>query len=503
MLPTAPQTVGQRSSSPRDLGHDGLIPIPPTTRVVPGSDPAPRPVTRRRTQPVATFATDPMRRSASARGKTRTRGDIAAGLAGLGAGASVAAALAVTWSGRSGPGGTATLFGSVTAMLGTYLALIAVLLSSRLPWLEREAGHDRLIRWHRTVGPASLFLILAHVVLTTIGWAQTADVGVVTEFLDLVLGYEWMMPALAAFIIMMALGLSSWSRVRRKLKYETWHVAHLYFYVAILLAYGHAVAFGPMFSEYRAVAVAWLALYVVVFGTVVVSRFLAPAVFSFRHRLVVDEVIPEGPGVVSVYMRGRDIGAMKASGGQFFQWRFLTRHLWWQAHPYSLSASPSHDMLRITVKDLGDHSKALSLIRPGTRVFAEGPYGVFVAEKRHSNTVVGIAAGVGITPIRALLDDLPDHANVTVIYRVRTREDLALQQELVAAAKTTGWTMHFLAGDNDQHPVTPDLLRSLAPDIGHADVYVCGPAPFTGLVFTALDHAGVRPDRIHHEQFAF
>ena len=109
------------------------------------------------------------------------------------------------------------------------------------------------------------------------------------------------------------------------------------------------------------------------------------------------------------------------AGGQFLQWRFLRRGLWWQAHPYSLSAAPSGRHLRITVKDLGDHSRALARLRPGTRVAIEGPYGAFTAGARRGDRVLLIGAGVGITPIRALLQELPRGTDVVVVLRASTR----------------------------------------------------------------------------------
>jgi len=448
------------------------------------------------------YSDAPLRRS-QATGHQRHRGDLAATVAGLGAGAWVATALMTGWDGREEPGGWLTLGGSVAAMLGTYLALIAVLLASRLPWLEREVGHDRMIAWHRTVGPATLLLITAHVVLTMIGWSIAEGVGPIAELTGVILEYPSMMPAFAAFVIMLTLGLSSMRRVRRKMRYETWHVAHLYFYLAILLAYAHQVVFGQMFTEHPAIATAWLAMYVLVFGTVIVCRFISPVVFSLRHRLVVDEIVEEVPGIVSVYIRGRKLDKLKVKGGQFCAWRFMTRNHWWQAHPYSLSAGGNGEVLRITVKALGDHSTSLRGLKPGTRVIAEGPYGVFTADKRHSDIIVGFAAGVGITPLRALMDDLPDHADVTLIYRVRNEEDLALRAELDHAASKTGWKMIYLTGENGQRPFTPEFLTQLAPRIQHSDVFICGPGPFTGRILTALDTLGLEDRNIHYENFAF
>ena len=68
------------------------------------------------------------------------------------------------------------------------------------------------------------------------------------------------------------------------------------------------------------------------------------------------------------------------------------------SHPYSLSAAPSENYLRITVKDLGDHSRTVQHIKPGTRVFVEGPYGAFTAGRATKKHIVLVAGGVGITP---------------------------------------------------------------------------------------------------------
>ena len=78
--------------------------------------------------------------------------------------------------------------------------------------------------------------------------------------------------------------------------------------------------------------------------------------------------------------------------------------MWWASNPYSLSAPADPRMMRFTVKDLGDHSTALARLTPGTRVFAEGPYGTFTGHRRtQRRKVLLIAAGVGITPLRALV----------------------------------------------------------------------------------------------------
>ena len=166
-----------------------------------------------------------------------------------------------------------------------------------------------------------------------------------------------------------------------------------------------------------------------------------------QYPLRVAGVTRENTDIVSVYISGRSIGRLRAESGQFFRWRFLTRDLWWAANPYSLSAAPRPNMLRITVKMSGEHSRALLNLAPGTRVFAEGPYGGLTRDRRRRRKVLLIAGGVGITPLRALFESLPGRpGDVTLLYRARSEGDLVLRAEIDAIARDRGSRVHYLMG---------------------------------------------------------
>jgi ferredoxin-NADP reductase len=214
-------------------------------------------------------------------------------------------------------------------------------------------------------------------------------------------------------------------------------------------------------------------------------------------------VTPEGRDAYSVLLRGRRLDRLPIAGGQFLQWRFLRRGLWWQAHPFSLSAAPTGRHLRITIKDLGDHSAALRRLRPGTRVAIEGPYGVFTAETRHSNRVLLIGAGVGITPIRALLEELPEHADVAVALRGSTPQDLVLRDEIAELVRLRDGELHELIGPRERVPMDAAALTALVPDIADRDVYLCGPEPLQDALVAAATEAGVPASHLHHESFSF
>ncbi|GAA4590643.1 ferredoxin reductase family protein [Planotetraspora phitsanulokensis] len=402
-----------------------------------------------------------------------------------------------------GLAGWLTNAGRVTGLLAGYACAVLLALMSRFPLLERGVGSDRLARWHALGGRYTISLTLAHTLLIILGSAASAHISVVSQTTTLVLTYPDMLTATAGFLLLVAAGIVSARAARRRLRYETWHYLHFTTYLAIFLAFSHPLSNGADFVLHRPVQLAWYAIYIGVAALLVWYRFLTPVRRALRHRLTVAEVRPEAPGVVSVFMTGRHLDELGAEPGQFFRWRFLAPGMWWTANPYSLSAPPNRNFLRITVKAVGGHSEALARIRPGTRVWAEGPYGAFTAARRTARRVLLLGGGVGITPLRALFETLP--GEVTVVYRARRPEDLALWQELDAIAADRGATVHYVVDEPVEYssPLTAAGLVSLVSDIAKRDVYLCGPPGMTAAAIPALRRAGVPRRRIHHESFAF
>jgi ferredoxin-NADP reductase len=204
-----------------------------------------------------------------------------------------------------------------------------------------------------------------------------------------------------------------------------------------------------------------------------------------------------------VLLEGKRLRLMPISGGQFIQLRILKRGLWWQAHPYSVSALPDGRFLRVTVRALGDHGGALAQLQPGTRVAIEGPYGAFTAEARKTDRVLMIGAGVGVTPLRALLEDLPAHVETIMLARAHDEHSLVLRDELRSLVKLRGGRLYEVLGGRRETRITARALHRLIPDIAHWDVFICGPAGFSTSVIRAVRSLGVPADHVHHEEFAF
>lgn len=429
--------------------------------------------------------------------------DALAGLAGLGLGITLALAIsAESASALQAPGGVLTALGRLTGLVGAYGMLVVLLLAARLPAIERVAGQDRLIAWHRRLAPWTLILIAAHGALIAVGYGQAAGIGTLHQLAILILSYPWVLAATVGFALLAAAGVTSYRIARRRLRHETWWVVHLYTYLALALAFAHQILTGASFIGHPIARAWWTLLWLGAVGAVLTYRIGQPAVRSLRHRLTVIGVEPDAPGVVSVILEGRHLDRLPLAGGQFAQWRFLTRERWWQAHPYSLSSLSRAGRLRITVKDLGDHSAGLASLQPGTRVALEGPYGAFTAHARGSDRVLLIAAGVGAAVIPALLEDLPDRTDVVVINRASTATELVLRDEIAGLVHARAGTSIELIGSRRDIPLDADHLRRLVPDIAGRDVYVCGPDELAAKVLRSAAQAGVAPRRLHHEPFS-
>jgi ferredoxin-NADP reductase/DMSO/TMAO reductase YedYZ heme-binding membrane subunit len=466
------------------------------------ADPAPAPAAAP-SPPRRPPAGAAVRRALPARQRPRVVDGLAA-LAGLGFGATLALGIGAESPGSlHAAGGWATAAGRLSGLAAAYAMAVVVVLVARLPPLERAIGQDRLVAWHRRLGPWPLYLLCAHAVLITVGYARAAQDGPLHQLGQLIWTYPGILAATVGFVLLIAAGVTSYRLARRRLAYETWWSVHLYTYLALFLSFSHQVDTGAAFVGHPWARTGWTALWVATLALVVGCRVALPLWRSLRHRVRVVGVRPEGPGTFSVLLEGRRLDRLPVAGGQFLQWRFLRRGLWWQAHPYSLSAAPTGRHLRITVKDLGDHSAALARMRRGTRVAIEGPYGAFTTDARRRDRLLLVGAGVGITPIRALLQELPEAGvDVEVVLRGSRAEDLVLRDEVAEHAGRRGGRVHELVGPRERVALDAAALRRLVPDVARREVYVCGPGGFAQLVVSAARAAGVPRDNIHFESFS-
>jgi predicted ferric reductase len=407
--------------------------------------------------------------------------------------------------------GGLTSVGRLTGLWSAQLLLVQVLLMARLPFLEHAYGRDRLARVHRIVGFTSFTLMVAHIMTIIGGYASAQWSAVLPTTWDLVTQYGGVLLATAGTACIVMVVLTSVKAARRRLRYESWHLLHLYAYLGVGLALPHQLWTGQEFLQSPAATVYWWTLWAASAAAVLVWRVGLPLIRSARHRVRVTSVVSEGPDVVSVYLTGHQLDRLGLRAGQFLNVRFLSGAGWTRANPYSVSAAPDGRSMRITAKVVGDGSRRLLSLRPGTKVMIEGPYGRLSDRARTGPAALLIGAGVGITPLRSLAEGLDYRpGEVTIIQRFTDHPLFTHEFEVLAAER--GLHVIFLPGrrtrpDSVLGPLAGKnelaSLRRWVPGLAEREVFLCGPTAWTDGVERLCRAAGIPADRIHTESFGW
>jgi predicted ferric reductase len=397
--------------------------------------------------------------------------------------------------------------GQVTALGGTFAALAGVLFASRAPWLDQVLGSDRLRRIHGWLGFAAVWGIAIHALASTLAWAGGSLPNLLPTLVEMIGTVPGMLGAVVGLSLFIVVGITSLRAVRRRTSYETFHGIHLYVYLAVAFGWLHQVSAGSDFAGDPLATTFWTAMYLAAFVPLLVHRVAWPLATGLRFRPRVAAIVPEAEGVYSMIVEGRELDRLAVRSGQYFVVRALTPRDWMHGHPLSISAAPNGRTLRFTVKVVGEGTRDLARLTPGTSLLLEGPYGAMHGGRRTGRKLLFIAGGIGIAPIRALAEGLPfAPGDAELVYRSPSARETALGREIDALARHRGMRIHWLIGRRgDPHigpdPLGPDTIARLVPDAAERDVYLCGPNALMERTRSSLLSLGVPAGRIHLEAF--
>lgn len=400
----------------------------------------------------------------------------------------------------------------LTSLVGTALILIMLLLTARIPWIDEQFGQDVATHTHKRLGKPAFYLILAHFLASLISYAITDGRGLIAELWYMITTFEDFLTALVSTILLIAVVVTSFKFARKRLKYESWYLTHLLSYLMVAFAIPHVFNMGTDLVSNAINNAIWMFAYVFVGFNILFFRVLWPIWHSTVGNLKVEKVVRESSDSVSIYIRGRKLTRFGAQPGQFFQLRFLTKDLWQQAHPFSLSAVPDENYIRFTIGSRGDGSELMQRIKKGTRVILSGPFGVFTENVRTKKDVVLIAAGIGIPPVRALAQGMTANpGDVSILYRTRSEADSPLLAEIQELSQRRGHNLEVISGSRptngnwltESNIGDEGRLLQMFPKIRDADVYVCGPENFTHQVKKSLKKLGIKKHQIHSEEYAW
>ncbi len=408
---------------------------------------------------------------------------------------------------RGGPGARVVALGRLAGLLAEAGVLLQIFLIGRIPFIEQAFGHDKLNRWHQYNGfTLSAFLIL-HPLLIILGHAVWSQTGFWGQAWTLVTVWDGVWEAFIAWVIFATIIIASVRMfLHRRYRYETWYLIHLSVYAAIILVLEHQTNFGD-FAGNPAAKFAWQSITWGAFGLLVLFRFIRPLWNLNRFKFRIDRIVREAPDVHSIYITGRNLAAFRYRPGQFANLFFLQKGMLF-AHPFSFSLPPGGSEIRFTIRGAGDFTSRINKLEAETRVVIDGPLGVFTREIAQTDKFLLIAGGIGITPIRAMIEPLAAAgADVILLYANRTEHDIVFKEELLALQRRHPFKLYFFLeqhqSSHEPGRIDGGHIKEYVSDYRERDIYFCGPAAMTEAIRHIVSGLGVAPARIHFEKFGY
>lgn len=407
---------------------------------------------------------------------------------------------------NSADGNLFVALGRITGLLGEYFLLTELVLIGRIEWIEGVFGFDKLNKFHRYIGYSILSLLLAHPILLTLGYAKNNSVGLVSQFADFLANTKDVFAAYIGLILLIFVVIISIVIVRKKLRYETWYFTHLFTYLAIGLALNHQLETGDLRNSWPLFY--WYVINFSVFGLVLLYRFVRPLFVFNRHRFKITNVVKETDNTWSIYISGKKMEKFIFEAGQYANINILAKGLWY-SHPFSFSSAYNGEYIRFSIKSLGDYTAQIAKLKIGTRVVIDGPLGLFVEKLSKREKYLFIAGGIGITPIRGMIESLTlKNKDICLLYANRTEKDIIFKRELDdfcnqnQSLKINYIVKNTTTGLETGYIDKAKIVR-LVPDFYDREVFLCGPKTMMELVISDLKELGFNSENIHYEDFSF
>ncbi len=397
--------------------------------------------------------------------------------------------------------------GRIFGLLGAYTLIIQIMLVSRTKWIEGVFGFDKLNKLHRLIGYSILILLLNHPLFLIIGYANTNQVSYVTQLSEFLTNWNGVLYAffgLITFILIISISIAI---VRKRLRYETWYFVHLLTYLSLALVFKHQVQTADV--SFGVGLYYWYFLNIFAIGNLLLYRFLRPLYLFKKHHFVVDKVVEETPDTWSLYVTGKNLDKFYFNAGQYANINILAKKMWY-THPFSFSSAYNGKFIRFTIKGLGDYTNKISGVAKGTRIVIDGPLGLFIRERAQKNKFLFIAGGIGITPIRAMIEliSTTQSNDMILLFGSRTEKDIAFKKEFdkilehCQTFKITYILSTQIAGYESGYIDKEKIIR-LVPDFLEREVFLCGPPVMMQKTALNLKEMGFDTKYLHFEKFSF
>jgi 3-phenylpropionate/trans-cinnamate dioxygenase ferredoxin reductase subunit len=394
-----------------------------------------------------------------------------------------------------------------TGLVAASLLVAAYALPSRLRRLSIGLGIETVLRSHRLVALLATALVLLHVGLVVAdddrGW----------RVLDLRDAPPRVWAGTTGTVALVALTLLAVTRRRRRPRYEGWRLAHIALATVVVVGTAlHVWWLHHLVSD--PVMAAWFTLLGVLLLGLLLYRWFWRSYRSRRHSYVVQEVRQASPTAITLVLEAQGHRGIRFEPGQFAWLKLGTSPFVFEEHPFTIASTAADPRRKeFTIKALGDFSELVAGIRPGRRVYLDGPHGRFTLTDLPATGFVFLAGGVGVTPMLSMLRtmaDTHDPRPALLVVGGRTPDELVHRDEIASLTERLALTVVEIVADptedwtGEAGFVDRDLLERYLPhgrERRRRQWFVCGPAPMITSVLRDLAALGVPRTHVHTERF--
>lgn len=398
---------------------------------------------------------------------------------------------------------------AIGRLSGLYLAsatLLQFLLMARIPIIENTYSQESLTEFHKKNGRVVFALLFIHYISIVNAYSIFAGITQIEQIISFINDVPVVLLAIISFWLFLLVALSSIFFKRLKLKYEVWYGLHLATYVAILLAFLHQIRLGGTLTN-TILGSYWIMVFALSLVAFVYFRFVRLFIRHKKHSFYVKQVV-NSKNFVEIVISGKNLDHFKYYAGQYLNVRFLTRRLFFESHPFSISSGTNEKDMRLVIKKLGDFTSKLSDLRVGVSVLVDGPHGKFVAQRSEGVPVLILAGGVGITPIAGLLKDFESKKDVVLFYSGSFYDEMPLLSEVKEVCERKKFSLRLFVSQekkknkaDTEGRINIDHLSSISK-LGERFVYICGGEGFRKEMVKNLIALGVDANSILYEKFS-
>ncbi|MCP4359164.1 MAG: ferredoxin reductase family protein [Chloroflexi bacterium] len=394
--------------------------------------------------------------------------------------------------------------------IGFALMSLEFSLISRIEAAAQPFGEDSLQLFHNIMGIVALSFVLAHPILLVVSgypancwlnpFAACANLATRTAFLSL-------------FILLALIGSSIW-RKKLGLKYEIWYGLHgLFALFVVFVALVHIFVIGRYTSTLMMKAV-WLLYAVLVLSLIGWYKLWTP-LNNWRHKWEIMENRLERGDARTLVLKPVNHHGFSFHPGQFAWIKTGRTPFGMGQHPISLSSNGDVEpggTVSFTIKNLGDWSgEQVPVLKPGDRVWLDGPHGVFTMDREQAMGYVFIGGGIGITPLYSMLQTMAEREDVRPVllfYGANDSESMTFREELTAISEKSNMTLIPVLSDSEEGwtgetgYISGEIMQKYLPKQYKRFKYlICGPAPLMDAMEEALPGLGVPPENVLTERF--